>query len=159
MEKVKAIFISIGSAISSFFGVLFIPIILMVICNTLDFITGIVAAHCKGEQVRSKVFYRGIAKKVGMWCLVLVGVLVDETIRYSVSQFGIALPFTFLIACIVAVWIVCNELLSILENLDEIGVPMPDFLKKLIRYLQHKTEAQVLFPDIEEGEGGEDAEG
>lgn len=147
MEKFKTIFISIGSAISSFFGVLFIPIILMVICNTLDFVTGIVAAHCKGEQVRSKVFYRGIAKKVGMWCLVLVGVLVDETIKYSIAQFGITFPFTFLIACIVAVWIICNELLSILENLDEIGVPMPAFLKKVIKYLQHSTESQIVLPE------------
>lgn len=147
MEKFKAIFISIGSAISSFFGVLFIPIILMVICNTLDFVTGIVASHCKGEQVRSKVFYRGIAKKVGMWCLVLVGVLVDETIKYSIAQFGITFPFTFLIACIVAVWIICNELLSILENLDEIGVPMPAFLKKVIKYLQHSTESQIVLPE------------
>ena len=147
MEKFKAIFISIGSAISSFFGVLFIPIILMVICNTLDFVTGIVASHCKGEQVRSKVFYRGIAKKVGMWCLVLVGVLVDETIKYSIAQFGITFPFTFLIACIVAMWIICNELLSILENLDEIGVPMPEFLKKVIKYLQHSTESQIVLPE------------
>ena len=35
---------------------------------------------------------------------------------------------------------------------------MPAFLKKLVKYLQHQTEAQVLIPDIEEGEGGEDAE-
>ena len=154
MEKFKAIFVSIGSAISSFFGVLFIPIILMVICNTLDFVTGIVAAHCKGEQVRSKVFYRGIAKKVGMWCLVLVGVLVDETIAYSVAQFGITFPFTFLIACIVAVWIICNELLSILENLDEIGVPMPAFLKKVIKYLQHSTESQIVLPESDTEQEG-----
>lgn len=147
MEKFKAIFVSIGSAISSFFGVLFIPIILMVICNTLDFVTGIVASHCKGEQVRSKIFYRGIAKKIGMWCLVLVGVLVDETIKYSIAQFGITFPFTFLIACIVAVWIICNELLSIMENLDEIGVPMPPFLKKVIKYLQHSTESQIVLPE------------
>lgn len=154
MEKFKAIFVSIGSAVSSFFGVLFIPIILMVICNTLDFVTGIVAAHCKGEQVRSKVFYRGIAKKVGMWCLVLVGVLVDETIAYSVAQFGITFPFTFLIACIVAVWIICNELLSILENLDEIGVPMPAFLKKVIKYLQHSTESQIVLPESDTEQEG-----
>ena len=158
MKTFKTFFISIGTAISSFFGTLIVPILIMVACNTLDFITGMINSKLKGESITSKAFYRGIVKKVCMWLLVLVGVLIDETLKYSLQQFGITLPFSFLIACVVAVWIICNEFLSILENLTEIGVPMPAFLKKLVKYLQHQTEAQVLIPDIEEGEGGEDAE-
>jgi len=74
-------------------------------------------------------------------------------LAYSLQQFGIALPFSFLIACVVAVWIICNEFLSILENLTEIGVPMPSFLKKLVRYLQHQTEGKIIIPeDTKEGE-------
>lgn len=161
MKEFKRFFISIGTAISSFFGVLFVPILIMVACNTLDFITGVISSKMKGNSITSKAFYRGIVKKVCMWLLVLVGVLIDETLKYSLEQFGIALPFSFLIACVVAVWIICNEFLSILENLTEIGVPMPAFLKKLVRYLQHQTEAKVVVPDIEadKEEGGGDAEG
>ena len=149
MNKLKAVFIAIGSAISSFFGVLFIPIIIMVACNTIDFITGMAAAYYREEKITSKAFYKGIVKKVCMWLLVVVGVLIDETIKYSVAQFGIAMPFTFLVACIVCVWIICNEVLSILENLDEIGVPMPEFLKKIVRYLQKQTESKIVLPDEE----------
>lgn len=150
MTKFKITFISIGSAISSLFGVLFVPILIMVASNTLDFITGMINSKLKGECITSKAFYRGIVKKVCMWLLVIVGVLIDETLKYSLEQFGIALPFSFLIACVVAVWIICNEFLSILENLTQIGVPMPAFLTKLVRYLQHQTEAKVIIPDIEE---------
>lgn len=150
MNKNKAIVVSIASAISSFLGVLFIPILIMVACNTLDFITGIIASKFRDESITSRAFYRGIVKKVCMWLLVVVGVLIDETIKYSVLQFGIAMPFTFLVACIVCVWIICNELLSILENMDVIGVPMPAFLKKVVRYLQQHTEGQVVIPDTEE---------
>lgn len=154
MKEFKLFFISIGTAISSFFGVLFVPILIMVACNTLDFITGIINAKFKGDSITSKAFYRGIVKKVCMWLLVLVGVLIDETIAYSLQQFGIALPFSFLVSCVVAVWIICNEFLSILENLDQIGVPMPAFLKKLVRYLQHQTESKIIIPETtEEGEG------
>ena len=153
MKTFKTFFIFIGTALSSFFGALFVPLLIMVACNTLDFVTGMINSKLKGESITSKAFYRGIVKKVCMWLLVLVGVLIDETLKYSLEQFGIALPFSFLIACVVAVWIICNEFLSILENLTEIGVPMPAFLKKLVRYLQHQTEGKILIPDVsEEGE-------
>lgn len=157
MKAFKTVFISLGTAVSSFLGVLFVPILIMVACNTLDFITGMISSWMKGDSITSKAFYRGVVKKVCMWLLVIVGVLIDETIAYSLQQFGIELPFSFLIACVVAVWIICNEFLSILENMTQIGVPMPAFLKKLVRYLQHQTEAKVVIPDMEpetkEGEG------
>lgn len=161
MKAFKTVFISLGTAVSSFLGVLFVPILIMVACNTLDFITGMISSWMKGDSITSKAFYRGVVKKVCMWLLVIVGVLIDETIAYSLQQFGIELPFSFLIACVVAVWIICNEFLSILENLTQIGVPMPAFLKKLVRYLQHQTEAKVIIPDIEKepkGTGGENDE-
>ena len=153
VKAFKAVFISLGTTISSLLGALFVPILIMVACNTLDFITGMINSNMKGESITSKAFYRGIVKKVCMWLLVIVGVLIDETLAYSLQQFGIALPFSFLVACVVAVWIICNEFLSILENLDQIGVPMPAFLKKLVQYLQHQTEGKIIIPEAsEEGE-------
>lgn len=35
------------------------------------------------------------------------------------------IPFTFLVACIVAIWIICNEIISILENIKDMGVTIP----------------------------------
>ena len=159
MEKMKVLFVTIGSVLSSFFGILFVPILIMVACNTFDFATGMCAAHFRGEEITSRVFYRGIVKKVCMWILVAVGVLIDETIKYSIEQFGIVLPFTFLIACIVSVWIICNEILSILENLTAIGIPMPGFLKKLVKHLQQQTEGKVVIPDETGDEEGSEEDG
>ena len=53
-----------------------------------------------------------------MWLLVVVGVIIDELIKYSITAIGLSVPFTFLIACIVAIWLICNELISILENIS-----------------------------------------
>lgn len=151
MGKVKAVFITVGSAISSFLGVLFIPVLLMVICNVIDYITGIFAAPRRGEKISSSVGLHGIQKKVCMWLLVVVGVIIDELIAYAIVTMGWNIPFTFVVACVVCLWLICNEILSILENLKDIGVPLPMFLEKIVIYIKSKAEQNVdILP--EEGE-------
>ena len=152
MGKVKAIFITIGSAVSSFLGILFIPVLLMVLCNFIDYITGIFAAPKRGEKINSSIGWHGIVKKVCMWLLVVVGVIIDELISYAINTIGWDIPFTFVVACIVCIWIICNELLSILENLKDIGVPLPAFLGKIVVYIKSKAEQKA---DIMPKEGEE----
>ena len=41
---------------------------------------------------------------------------------------------------LVTVWLIFNECISILENVAEIGAPMPPFLVKLIGKLKKTTE-------------------
>ena len=129
MDKIKGAFISVFSAIASLLGTLLVPVLLMVVCNVIDYITGLVAAPKRGKKINSEVGFAGIKKKICMWLLVVVGVIIDKLLLYTGETIGIALPFNFLIACVVCIWIVCNELLSILENISDIGVPMPTFLK------------------------------
>lgn len=43
----------------------------------------------------------------------------------------------------VIVWLIINELLSILENVEAIGVPVPAFLRKLLGRLKVSTEAKA----------------
>ena len=38
------------------------------------------------------------------------------------------------------IWLVLNECISILENISEIGVPLPAFLMKLIEKLKKTVE-------------------
>ena len=49
------------------------------------------------------------------------------------------MPFDFLIACIVAIWIICNELISILENLKDMGVNIPAFLTPIVKNIQSQV--------------------
>lgn len=149
MDRVKAVFVTIGGAFSSLLGALALPVILMVVCNLIDYITGIAASAKNGERVSSSKGFWGIVKKICMWLLVVVGVIVDELIAYATTTIGWQLPFTFLVACIVCLWIICNELISILENIDAIGAPVPPFLKKIINYVKVKSEETA---DIEKME-------
>lgn len=151
---IKAVFTAIFAFLSSLLGVLAIPVILMVVCNVIDYITGLMASPNREEKVSSYKSIRGIMKKVAMWLLVIVGAIIDQLIKYSMDAIGLTMPFTFLIACIVAVWLICNELISILENISDIGVALPGFLEKIVYYIKDQAETKV---DIGSDEGAEDA--
>ena len=140
MDKIKIFFTALWSVILSLFGVLAIPVLLLVGCNIIDYTTGIVAAKYRNQNVDSYKGIRGIAKKVCMWLLVLVGAIIDQLLKYASGTIGITLPFTFLVACAVAVWLVCNELISILENISDIGVELPPFLQKLVKNIKSQLE-------------------
>ena len=143
MDKMKVIFTTIWSVIASMLGVLLVPVLLLVLCNIIDYATGIVAAPFRKQPLDSYKGFRGIAKKICMWLLVVVGVIIDQLLKYAGSTAGITLPFTFLIACVVAVWLICNELISILENIKDIGVPLPPFLEKIVQNLKSQVEAKA----------------
>lgn len=141
MEKVKTATIGLLSALTSAFGVLIIPILLLVFCNVVDYATGIAASKYRNEPIDSYKGAKGIFKKVAMWLLICVGVVIDQLIAYTVKNIGIMLPFNFMIGCIVAIWLVCNEVISILENINDIGVPLPPFLMPIVSRLKSKVES------------------
>lgn len=140
---IKGIFTAIFSVLTSLFGVLAVPILLMVGANVIDYATGLIAAPKRAEDINSYKSMRGIWKKVCMWLLVAVGAIIDELILYASGTIGITLPGSFLVACVVACWIICNEILSILENLKDIGIAMPPFLEPLVKNIKSQTADKV----------------
>lgn len=149
MKKIEGIITTLVGALMSALGILAIPVLLLVSCNIIDYVTGLIAAKYREEAVNSYKGIRGIAKKICMWLLVVVGVIVDELLKYASNTVGIILPFTFLVACIVAIWLVCNELISILENINDIGVKLPPFLQPIVKNLKNQVEKKA---EIEESE-------
>lgn len=83
---------------------------------------------------------KGITKKISMWILVVVGAMIDSLLKYSADTLGFTMPFNFLIACVVAIWIICNEIISILENMVDIGIKLPGFLMPLVKSIKAYTE-------------------
>lgn len=139
-KTMQAIITGITGFLSSVFGILYIPALLMVLCNIIDYITGLMAAPNRNGGINSYKSMRGICKKVTMWLLVVVGAIIDQLLKYASATLGIGLPFTFLIACIVAIWIICNELISILENMLDIGVNIPAFLLPLVKHIRSQVD-------------------
>ena len=150
MEKVKVILTAVWSIILSALGILAIPVLLLVTCNVIDYATGIAASKLRNQKIDSYKGIKGIAKKICMWLLVGVGVIVDQLLSYSAGVIGITLPFTFLVACVVAIWLICNEIISILENVNDIGVTLPPFLNPIVKNLKSQVEQKTLIDNQED---------
>ncbi len=148
MSYAKAFVTVAASFLSSVLGILYVPVLLMVACNVIDYITGLWAAPKRAADpgrtddngIKSYKSILGIIKKVTMWLLVVVGAIVDQLLLYACQVMGYQIHLTFLVACVVAVWIVCNELISILENMVDIGISLPGFLMPLVCNLKNSID-------------------
>lgn len=151
LNEIKAGFTAVFAFIASILGILYVPVLLMVACNVIDYTTGLMAVSNRKEELSSYRSIKGITKKVCMWLLVVVGAIVDELIKYAGKTVGIEIPVHFLVACVVAIWIICSELLSILENINDIGVNLPPFLMPLIELIQKQAEEKAKVGENNEG--------
>ncbi|PEA88273.1 phage holin family protein [Bacillus thuringiensis] len=100
---------------------------ILVTMAIVDYITGVIAAGYNG-QLKSKVGFKGIAKKVVLFLLVGVAAQLDTAIG-SNSAIREATIFFFM----------GNELLSILENAGRMGIPLPQPLTNAVEILGGKN--------------------
>lgn len=150
MNKIKTTVIAVISALMSWLGILAVPVFLLLGCNLIDYGTGLCAAKYRNDGgISSYKSIKGITKKVCQWLLVLVGAWVDILINYAIECAGIEVTIPFIVGTVVAVWLVVNEIISILENMMDIGVAMPPFLLPLVRYIRQQTENKAALPDQE----------
>ena len=140
MDKVKAAFVAAFSMIFGWLGILAVPVLILAGLNFTDYITGILASKRRNELVTSDKGLWGIVKKIGMWILVGLGWAMDVLINYAGQYVGLSSKLPFVVATIVAVWLICNEIISILENLLDIGVAMPPFLMPLAKMIKGQVE-------------------
>lgn len=156
MEKIKVTATAVVSALMSWLGILAIPVFLLVGCNVIDYGTGVIAAKYRSEKINSYKGIRGIIKKICLWILVLIGSWIDILINYAIECAGVQMTFPFIVATVVAVWLVVNEIISILENMIDIGVDMPPFLMPIVKYIKKQTEATAeIIEQKDEGEQNE----
>ena len=130
--------VAIG-AMAAYFNILLVPLIVLMAVMIIDYFTGMVSAKREGK-LSSRVGVLGIIKKVGYLALVGVGVVVDYLLTSALAQIGIKSGMPNIFGLMVIIWLIINELISILENLGEIGVPMPPFLVSAIKTLKGKVD-------------------
>lgn len=147
LNTTKGFITAAAGCLSSILGVLFVPVLLLIGSNVIDYITGLMAAPVRGEKISAKKEIAGIVKKVAMWLLVVVGAMIDALLKYSADTLGFAMPFSFLVACVVAIWLVCNEIISILENMVDIGIKLPGFLMPLVKSIKDYTDKITGLPE------------
>ena len=72
--------------------------------------------------------------------LVAIGAMLDWLLSYAVGTAGISIGLNFVVASVAAVWLIANEIISILENIRDIGTPLPPFLMKIAESVKKSAE-------------------
>ena len=135
-----------AGAFFSFFGILALPLALLIPCNIIDYFTGLAAAKVNEKKITSAKAFNGIVKKVLMYILIFVGFGIDCMISYVTATLHIEMKFPLLFAAMVASWLVINELISITENCEATGVAIP-ILSPILRFIKKRIEIAVDIPE------------
>lgn len=137
MNNIKNMTLAILSAVGGFIahalGGWDMLIKCLVIFIVTDYITGLAVAFIfkksrktKGGGASSEVCFRGIIKKICILVLVGVGVSIDNIMGTSYIRF------------ITIMFFIGNEGLSILENMQLMGVPIPVFVQRSLEIIRDK---------------------
>ena len=120
---------TIGAAIGFLYGEIndmFYALIALVI---LDYLTGVMVAVYK-HKVSSKVGFKGIMKKFCIFVLVSVAHLIDTHITHTGNVF----------MCLTMFFYSANECISILENAEKLGLPVPEKLKNILEQVKSEND-------------------
>lgn len=123
----KTIPTAVGAFVGYIFGEWSVLLQILLAFVIIDYVSGLLASGVEGK-LSSKVGFKGIAKKIMIFCLVAVGHLVDKALGDG-SMIQNAIVFFYL----------GNELLSILENAGRTGLPVPEQVKSAVDVLKGKS--------------------
>lgn len=141
MEKFWFYFGMVSGFFISFLGGADHLLIALLAFIVIDFITGMMSAIGSGS-LSSKVGHRGVMKKLAYFLLVgfahIVDVYVVQDSDYKFRTVAIGL-------------ILANEGISILENLAELGVPIPKKLLGLFEKMKDRDENENKNQGPEQG--------
>ena len=139
-EFFQQTFISVALAgLLYYLNIIAIPVIILVCIMIIDYITGMISAWVNAE-LSSKKGIIGIVKKICYLFAIAAAMGIDWLIYSGMTQIGIQLDYTIFFGVLVTIWLIINEIISILENLAKIGVPMPKFLLAVVKRLKTTTE-------------------
>lgn len=112
----------------------------MIIAMLLDYATGMCAGWVT-DTLSSKTGIIGIIKKLCYIVIVAVAVMADWIIMQAGTYVGFQLNLQGFIALMVIVWLLINEMISVLENIGRIGVKYPEWLMTLLKHLKQTNES------------------
>lgn len=123
-EIICTILSGISTTLIYLFGGFDVALSCLVIAIALDYVSGIIKAFYT-KQLSSKIGFKGLLKKIGILILVMVSVLVDRVAGNTGA-----------VRTLVIYYFVANEGLSIVENLAETNIPIPDVLKRALKAIK-----------------------
>ncbi len=128
MKKMEKVFNGTVAVVATFFTYLFggwdIAIGILIVFMVLDYITGVVVAIIK-NKLNSEVGFEGLVKKCMILIILIVAVMLDRLMNTG----------TWVFRTLVCYFYIANEGISLLENVSNLGVKIPDKLKDALEQL------------------------
>ncbi|WP_455682849.1 phage holin family protein [Thomasclavelia sp.] len=115
--------------------------VVYLILNIIDTLTGWAKARIQKIE-SSKIGLIGIIKKMCCWIIVLLGFLIPICFQELGMIIGVDLSITVLLGWFVLASLVVNEIRSIIENLVESGVKVPEILIRGLERISKKLESE-----------------
>ena len=136
MDSIYKGFAAACGAVASFFCGMPPLIGILLVVMSIDYATGIICAwmgkspKTEGGGLSSKAARDGLIRKVGILLEVGLAAAVDYAVEHAAGVSFSAITGT------VCLWFVASEGVSILENGAEMGVPMPEMLKRALEVMK-----------------------
>jgi len=102
----------------------------LIVFAIVDYITGVAAAAIE-HKLNSEIGFKGITKKLLLFCIVGVAHILDVYVLGTGAVCRSA----------VVLFYIANEGLSIIENVARCGLPIPDKLKIILEQLKEDNNA------------------
>ena len=146
---IKTVTAIVAGALSTLIGGWDMILEILLIVMTLDYITGVVSAF-KQKTVSSNKGYMGLVKK---GCIFVIIILAAQMDRMTGNDNHIFRNCT-------ALFFVANDALSVLENVGELGIELPAFLRSALIKLRevHENPPELSGHDITPQHSPEDIE-
>jgi toxin secretion/phage lysis holin len=131
-------------------------LLVLLICT--DLVTGILKAIVK-KDLASREMLVGIVRKLLIMVCVCIGFEVNAALLEYAKEAGVS--YNWDIRMFVILYFILEELLSVLENIAVIGVPMPKFIIQFLRVVvdtaTNSTPNKIieLFNKIRKGNWGD----
>ena len=123
----------------AYLGQMELPVIILALALLLDLATGLAKAWTR-KIISSKAAFEGVLKKLAAFVGVFIGVSIDFLLPTILESIGFDYTPRLIFGLLVVLWLCVNEFVSILENLQALGIPFPAFLQKLVDSLKQTVE-------------------
>ncbi|AFA49816.1 phage holin family protein [Acetobacterium woodii] len=127
----SGIFTAVVGFLTWLFGGWDVLMCVLVTLMAIDYITGLMVAYVT-KTLSSAIGLKGLFKKIAELFVVMTAVQIDMATGQGGAYFK----------NIVCLLFIANEGLSLLENAGNLGVPIPDILKKALKQIGDKTETE-----------------
>lgn len=141
-NKANSLISAICVSLTSIFGTEWMLFAGYLLLNILDYITGTIKAKVKKVENSNKGLL-GIVKKISYWILIAVSFVISYLLMELGNKININLNFIVYFGWFTLACLIINEARSILENLTEIGIKIPEFLKRGLKVYQDTIDDKV----------------